>query len=190
MLCVVNNSCCEHPARGCSSVRRDPVFHVRTAPPLLCELVGTWPDALLGPPALGRERLAVCSVWLGSRLGGGRRNLYASWLFRELSSVLCLCCAFRSSLFLFLFSWCPSCSCSCSLAVQRPTYTYVYAPANRKDKQCFFSELAVVVTSVVGPWVVMGVFNRTREPGDKNIVLLLKCVQFALYFLVCLCCLC
>jgi len=108
MLCVVNNLYCEHPARGCSYVRHDHVFHVRAAPPLLCEHVSTWHDALLAPPpALGRERMAVCSMWLGSRLGGGWRNLYASCLSRELSSVLCLSCAFCSTLFMFLFFGAP-----------------------------------------------------------------------------------
>ena len=48
------------------------------------------------------------------------------------------------------------------------TFTNVYAPANHEDKQSFFSELAAVATSVNGPWVVMGYFNLTREPGDKN----------------------
>ena len=101
MLCEVNNSCCECPARGCSSVRHDPILHVRTAPPLLCEHVSPWPNALLGLLVLGREHMVICLMWLGSRSGGGRRNLYASCLFRELSSVLCLCCAFCSALLLF-----------------------------------------------------------------------------------------
>jgi len=110
MLFVVNNLYCAHPARGRFTVRREPVLHVRTAPPPLCELVSPWPDALLGPPALGRERMVVCYVWLGSRHCGGRCNLYASCLSSELSSVLCLCCALRSSLFLSMFFWCRSCS--------------------------------------------------------------------------------
>ena len=108
MLCDAYNSCCVHPTRGCPSTRHDPVLHDRAAPPLLCERVSPWHDALLGLPALGRDRSVIRSVWLGSRLGGGRRNLYASWLFRELSSVLCLCCALRSFLFLYLFFWCRS----------------------------------------------------------------------------------
>ena len=90
MLCDAYNSCCVRPTRGCPSTRHDPVLHDRAAPPLLCERVSPWPDALLGLPALGRERSVIRSVWLGSRLGGGWRNLYASCLFRELSSVLCL----------------------------------------------------------------------------------------------------
>ena len=108
MLCVVNNLYCADPARGRFYVRREPALHDRTAPPPLCELVCPWPDALLGPPALGRERMVVCYVWLGSRLCGGRCNLYASRLSSELSSVLCLCCAPRSSLFLSMSFWCRS----------------------------------------------------------------------------------
>jgi len=48
------------------------------------------------------------------------------------------------------------------------TFTNVYAPASHEDKRCFFSELAVVAASVNGPWMVMGDFNLTRDPGDKN----------------------
>ena len=95
MLCDAYNSCCVRPTRGCPSTRHDPVLHDRAAPPLLCERVSPWPDALLGPPALGHERMAVCSVWLGSRLGGGRCNLYASCLCCDLGSVSWLGSRFR-----------------------------------------------------------------------------------------------
>ena len=72
-----NNPCYACPARGRTTARHDPVLHARGAPPLVVERVSPWPDALLGLPAIGRERSVIRSVWLGSRLGGGRCNLYA-----------------------------------------------------------------------------------------------------------------
>jgi len=48
------------------------------------------------------------------------------------------------------------------------TFTNVYAPAHHEDKQSFFSELAAVAANIRGPWIVMGDFNLTRTPVDKN----------------------
>ena len=89
MLCDAYNSCCVRPTRGCPSTRHDPVLHDWAAPPLLCERVSPWPDALLGLPALGRERSVIRSVWLVSRLDGGRCNLFASCLRCEPCPVSC-----------------------------------------------------------------------------------------------------
>jgi len=48
------------------------------------------------------------------------------------------------------------------------TFTNVYAPARHEDKQSFFSELAAIAANIRGPWIVMGDFNLTRTPVDKN----------------------
>jgi len=46
--------------------------------------------------------------------------------------------------------------------------TNVYAPTNREDKASFFSELASMADSISSPWMVLGDFNLTRFPDDKN----------------------
>jgi len=84
-----NNPCYACPARGRTAARHDPVLHARAAPPLVVERVSPWADALLGLPTLGRERSVIRSVRLGSRLDGGRCNLFASCLRCEPCPVSC-----------------------------------------------------------------------------------------------------
>lgn len=48
------------------------------------------------------------------------------------------------------------------------TLTNVYAPANREDKPAFAAELTSVAATVSGPWILIGDFNLTRAPEDKN----------------------
>jgi len=44
----------------------------------------------------------------------------------------------------------------------------VYAPVRRDEKQAFFTELASVAATICGAWIVIGDFNLTRDPADKN----------------------
>ena len=46
--------------------------------------------------------------------------------------------------------------------------TNVYAPSVREDRPAFFSEIASVASTVQGPWMLLGDFNLTRCPDDKN----------------------
>ena len=48
------------------------------------------------------------------------------------------------------------------------TLTNVYAPIRRDEKQGFFTELASVAATICGAWIVIGDFNLTRDPADKN----------------------
>ena len=103
---------CVYPTRGCVLARHDLVLHAWAALPLRIELYR--PDALLGLPALGHERMVMCCVFLlllllsrvcssrrlwqaavvllGSRPGRGRRSLYAPCLHCELCYVLFSSC--------------------------------------------------------------------------------------------------
>ena len=63
-VCVV---CWGFSTREIPLAGHGPVLHVRAAHPLLGERLSLWPDALLGLPALGRERMVICYV-LYSRL--------------------------------------------------------------------------------------------------------------------------
>jgi endonuclease/exonuclease/phosphatase family metal-dependent hydrolase len=46
--------------------------------------------------------------------------------------------------------------------------TNVYAPSVREDMPAFFSEITSVASTVQGPWMLLGDFNLTRCPDDKN----------------------
>ena len=48
------------------------------------------------------------------------------------------------------------------------TLTNVYAPVRRDEKQAFFTELVSVAATICGAWIVIGDFNLTRDPADKN----------------------
>ena len=48
------------------------------------------------------------------------------------------------------------------------TLSNVYAPTLREDKAAFLSELASVAEMVSGAWMLLGDFNLTRCPEDKN----------------------
>jgi len=48
------------------------------------------------------------------------------------------------------------------------TLTNVYAPVRRDEIQAFFTELASVAATICGAWIVIGDFNLTRDPADKN----------------------
>lgn len=48
------------------------------------------------------------------------------------------------------------------------TLTNVYAPTEHAEKQLFLQELVTIANSIDEPWVIVGDFNMTREPGDKN----------------------
>jgi len=50
----------------------------------------------------------------------------------------------------------------------RFTLTNVYAPTDRADKPLFFSELASIADSTTGAWMLIGDFNLTHCPEDKN----------------------
>ena len=46
--------------------------------------------------------------------------------------------------------------------------TNVYAPTSRENKPAFFRELASIADSISSPWMLLGDFNLTRFPDDKN----------------------
>jgi endonuclease/exonuclease/phosphatase family metal-dependent hydrolase len=46
--------------------------------------------------------------------------------------------------------------------------TNVYAPTARTEKPLFLSELASLGAEITGPWIIIGDFNFTRSPEDKN----------------------
>lgn len=46
--------------------------------------------------------------------------------------------------------------------------TNVYAPTASSEKPAFLEELTMLAASVVGPWMLIGDFNLTRSPVDKN----------------------
>lgn len=46
--------------------------------------------------------------------------------------------------------------------------TNVYAPMTHADKPLFLSELTSLANSISGPWIIIGDFNLTRSPDDKN----------------------
>lgn len=46
--------------------------------------------------------------------------------------------------------------------------TNVYAPADHSFTYEFLAELAVLATSIPGPWVILGDFNLIRYPPEKN----------------------
>lgn len=46
--------------------------------------------------------------------------------------------------------------------------TNVYAPTNHADKPLFLHELASIAATIQEQCVIMGDFNLTREPVDKN----------------------
>jgi hypothetical protein len=48
------------------------------------------------------------------------------------------------------------------------TLTNVYAPTDRAEKPSFLSELSSVAKTVTGAWMLLGDFNLTRVPSDKN----------------------
>ncbi|CAN6228896.1 unnamed protein product [Urochloa humidicola] len=48
------------------------------------------------------------------------------------------------------------------------SFTNVYAPTLRSDKPLFLAELASLADGIDGPWMILGDFNLTRDPEDKN----------------------
>lgn len=46
--------------------------------------------------------------------------------------------------------------------------TNVYAPTAHDDKPAFLAELADIAATIDEPWLILGDFNLTREPQDKN----------------------
>jgi hypothetical protein len=48
------------------------------------------------------------------------------------------------------------------------TLTNVYAPTSRNDKATFLAELTSIAANISGPWMLIGDFNLTRSPEDKN----------------------
>jgi hypothetical protein len=48
------------------------------------------------------------------------------------------------------------------------TITNVYAPSNHQDSLAFLAELADLLPSISGPWLLVGDFNMLRGAADKN----------------------
>jgi hypothetical protein len=48
------------------------------------------------------------------------------------------------------------------------TITNVYAPSNHQDSPAFLAELADLLPSISGPWLLVGDFNLLRGAADKN----------------------
>lgn len=48
------------------------------------------------------------------------------------------------------------------------TMTNVYAPTTRSDKTRFLAELSYLAMTILGPWLIIGNYNLTRTPMDKN----------------------
>jgi hypothetical protein len=48
------------------------------------------------------------------------------------------------------------------------TITNVYAPSNHQDSPTFLVELADLLPSISGPWLLVGDFNMLRGVADKN----------------------
>ncbi|KAF8762519.1 hypothetical protein HU200_009494 [Digitaria exilis] len=48
------------------------------------------------------------------------------------------------------------------------TITNVYAPTARSEKTSFLAELETIAAMTSGPWMIIGDFNLTRLPTDKN----------------------
>jgi hypothetical protein len=48
------------------------------------------------------------------------------------------------------------------------TITNVYAPSNHQDSPAFLAELADLLPSISGPWLLVGDFNLLRGTADKN----------------------
>ncbi|KAF8658077.1 hypothetical protein HU200_059542 [Digitaria exilis] len=48
------------------------------------------------------------------------------------------------------------------------TITNVYAPTARSEKIRFLAELETIAAMTSGPWMIIGDFNLTRSPTDKN----------------------
>ncbi|XP_072150873.1 uncharacterized protein [Setaria viridis] len=48
------------------------------------------------------------------------------------------------------------------------TLTNFYAPTAHEDKYVFLSDVEDIARSVTDPWILIGDFNMTCEPGDKN----------------------
>lgn len=46
--------------------------------------------------------------------------------------------------------------------------TNVYAPADHRDTDAFLAELLSIAPDNAEPWLVIGDFNLTRAPEDKN----------------------
>jgi len=46
--------------------------------------------------------------------------------------------------------------------------TNVYAPTSRAEESLFLSVLAAIANTISGPWIIIGDFNLTRSPEDKN----------------------
>jgi len=46
--------------------------------------------------------------------------------------------------------------------------TNIYAPTVSAEKSVFLAELAEIAGHVTGPWIIIGDFNLTRSPEDKN----------------------
>jgi len=57
-----------------------------------------------------------------------------------------------------------------SLLADGTTFSFnnVYAPSLHEDKPAFLYELASIAQSITGSWMVLGDFNLTRDPADKN----------------------
>lgn len=46
--------------------------------------------------------------------------------------------------------------------------TNIYAPTLHSEKQAFLAEIADLAPQIDGPWLLLGDFNLTRVPSDKN----------------------